>query len=159
MSDELTAKLLAGNSRALFHEDGGSLEKYEEMVEDLDRSIGKVLDALKRTGQAKDTIVLFASDNGGERFSYNWPLSGNKASVLEGGIRVPMILSWPGQIGQRQVDDTPVYTSDWTATFLELGGAEPDPAKVRPSSSSSTLDGKANGQRTSIKSLSSPPTS
>ena len=123
VSDELTARLLAGDSQALFHYDGGSLEKYAEMVEDLDRSIGKVLDTLKRTGQEKDTIVLFASDNGGERFSYNWPLSGNKASVLEGGIRVPMILSWPGQIAKRQVDDTPVYTSDWTATFLELGGA------------------------------------
>ena len=48
--------------------------------------------------------------------------------MLEGGIRVPMIVSWPGELGRRQVDDTPVYTSDWTATFLELGGAAPDPA-------------------------------
>jgi len=128
VSDELTARLRAGQSQALFHFDGGSLEKYKEMVEDLDRSIGIVLDELRRSGQEKDTIVVFASDNGGERFSYNWPLSGNKASVLEGGIRVPMIVSWPGELGKRQVDDTPVYTSDWTATFLELGGAAPDPA-------------------------------
>ena len=128
VSDELTARLLAGESQALFHYDGGSLEKYAEMVENLDQSIGQVLEALRRTGQEQDTLVLFASDNGGERFSYNWPFSGNKASVLEGGIRVPMILSWPGQIRKRQVDDTPVYTSDWTATFLELGGATADPA-------------------------------
>ena len=97
VSDELTARLRAGQSQALFHYDGGSLEKYEEMVEDLDRSIGIVLDELRRTGQEKDTIVLFASDNGGERFSYNWPLSGNKASVLEGGIRVPMIAVLAGR--------------------------------------------------------------
>ena len=54
------------------------------MVERPRRLIGEVLDALERTGQEQDTLVLFASDNGGERFSYNWPLSGNKASVLRG---------------------------------------------------------------------------
>ncbi|MEO9322164.1 sulfatase-like hydrolase/transferase [Nocardioides sp. C4-1] len=128
VSDELTARLKAGDSRALFHEDGGSLAKYEEMVEDLDRAVGRVLDELRRTGQDRDTIVLFQSDNGGERFSYNWPLSGEKASVNEGGIRVPMIVSWPGRLRGRQVDDTPVYTTDWTATFLELGRATPDAA-------------------------------
>ncbi|WP_345455311.1 sulfatase-like hydrolase/transferase [Nocardioides marinquilinus] len=128
VSDEITAKVQAGVPRALFHDDGGSLEKYTEMVESLDRSIGRVLDELRRTGQDRDTIVLFQSDNGGERFSYNWPFTGNKASVNEGGIRVPMIVSWPGRIGKRQVSDVPVYTTDWTATFLELAGAEPDPA-------------------------------
>jgi arylsulfatase A-like enzyme len=128
VSDDLTARLNAGESRALFHEDGGSLAKYAEMVEDLDRSIGKVLDELRRTGQDRDTLVLFQSDNGGERFSYNWPFTGAKASVNEGGIRVPMIVSWPGRLPQKQVDTTPVYTTDWTATFLELAGATPDPA-------------------------------
>ena len=127
VSDELTARLQAGDARALFHDDGGSLAKYREMVENLDAAIGTVLAELRRTGQDRDTVVLFASDNGGERFSCNWPLTGEKASVNEGGIRVPMILSWPGQLRPRQVDDVPVYTSDWTATFLELGGAEPDP--------------------------------
>ena len=128
VSDEITAKVKAGNGQALFHYDGGSLEKYKEMVENLDTAIGKVLAALKRTGQDRDTLVLFVSDNGGERFSYNWPFTGNKSGVNEGGIRVPAILSWPGRIGKRQVDDTPVTTVDWTATFLELGGAEPDSA-------------------------------
>ncbi|KRC53958.1 MULTISPECIES: sulfatase-like hydrolase/transferase [unclassified Nocardioides] len=128
VSDEITAKVKAGNGQALFHYDGGSLDKYVEMVENLDRSIGKVLAELERTGQDKDTLILFASDNGGERFSYNWPFTGNKAGVNEGGIRVPAILSWPGQLGKRQVDDTPVSTTDWTATFLELAGASPDPS-------------------------------
>jgi arylsulfatase A-like enzyme len=128
VSDELTARIQAGEQRVLFHEDGGSLEKYVEMVEDLDRSVGKVLDELRRTGQERDTLILFQSDNGGERFSYNWPFTGEKASVNEGGIRIPMIVSWPGQLDGRQVDDTPVYTTDWTATFLELARVAPDPA-------------------------------
>lgn len=128
VSDEITARIKAGERTALFHYDGGSLEKYREMVENLDTAIGAVLRELRRTGQDRDTLVLFASDNGGERFSYNWPFTGEKASVNEGGIRVPMILSWPDRIGARQVDDTPVYTTDWTATLLELAGAEADPA-------------------------------
>lgn len=128
VSDDITARLNAGESRALFHDDGGSLAKYVEMVEDLDRAVGRVIEELRRTGQDRDTLVLFQSDNGGERYSYNWPFTGEKASVNEGGIRVPMIASWPGRIRPRQVDDTPVYTTDWTATFLELAGAAPDPA-------------------------------
>ncbi|HVK27732.1 MAG TPA: sulfatase-like hydrolase/transferase [Nocardioides sp.] len=128
VSDEITAKVKAGNPQALFHYDGGSLEKYQEMVENLDSAIGKVLAELRRTGQDRDTVVLFASDNGGERFSYNWPFTGVKAGVNEGGIRIPAILSWPGRLPKRTVDDTPVSTTDWTATFLELGGAEPDPS-------------------------------
>src|SRR3954469_7612177 len=128
VSDELTARLKAGDRNALFHYDGGSLEKYREMVEGLDAAIGTVLAELHRTGQERDTLVIFASDNGGERFSYNWPFTGEKGSVHEGGIRVPMIASWPGRLGAKQVDDPPVYTTDWTATLLELAGAEPDPA-------------------------------
>jgi arylsulfatase A-like enzyme len=126
VSDELTARIAAGEQNVLFHRDGGSVDKYKEMVESLDHAIGKVLAALERTGQRRHTVVFFASDNGGERFSYYWPLSGGKGNVLEGGIRVPTLLSWPGRIGGRQVDDTPVYTVDWTATFLELAGTQPD---------------------------------
>lgn len=87
-----------------------------------------MLKALKRSGQEKDTLVFFASDNGGERFSYNWPLAGNKSSLEEGGIRVPSVLRWPARIEGRQVSDLPVFSPDWTATLLELGGARPDPA-------------------------------
>ncbi|MGY0025089.1 sulfatase family protein [Streptomyces sp. YJ-C3] len=127
-SAEVVRKIKAGDARALFHTDGGSVEKYTEMVEDLDRSIGQVLTALKETGQEKDTLVFFASDNGGERFSYNWPLSGNKASLQEGGIRVPTIVRWPARLDGGQVSHEPVFTPDWTATLLEIGGARPDKA-------------------------------
>jgi len=125
VSDELTRRIEAGEQDVLFHYDGGSLETYRAMVEDLDRNVGQVLRALDRTGQRHDTIVLFASDNGGERFSNVWPFSNGKGTLNEGGIRVPTILSWPGTLPGRQVSDEPVITMDWTATFLELAGTGP----------------------------------
>lgn len=127
-SAEVTRRIKAGDRRALWHEDGGSIEKYKEMVEDLDRSVGEVLKALKRSGQEDDTLVFFSSDNGGERFSHNWPLAGNKASLQEGGIRVPNIVRWPARLDGGQVSRVPVFTPDWTATLLELAGARANPA-------------------------------
>ncbi|WP_405711347.1 sulfatase-like hydrolase/transferase [Streptomyces xanthophaeus] len=124
-SAEIVRRIKAGDGRALWHQDGGSVEKYKEMVEDLDRSIGEVLKALKRSGQEDDTLVVFSSDNGGERFSYNWPLSGNKASLQEGGIRVPNIARWPARLDGDQVSRVPVFSPDWTATLLEVAGARP----------------------------------
>ncbi|MFF4327815.1 sulfatase [Streptomyces sp. NPDC048387] len=127
-SAEIVRRIKAGDARALWHQDGGSVEKYRQMVEDLDRSVGRVLEALKRSGQEEDTLVVFASDNGGERFSYNWPLSGNKASLQEGGIRVPTLLRWPARIDGGQVSRVPVFSPDWTATLLEVAGTRPHPA-------------------------------
>ncbi|MBA4866718.1 sulfatase-like hydrolase/transferase [Streptomyces sp. PSKA54] len=130
---EIAAKVRAASNQgqvlsALLHNDGGSVEKYTEMVESLDAAVGDVLAALRRSGQEDNTLVLFASDNGGERFSYNWPLSGNKSQLLEGGIRVPTIVRWPARIDGHQVSHEPAFSPDWTATLLELGGARPDPA-------------------------------
>ncbi|MFF6775856.1 sulfatase-like hydrolase/transferase [Streptomyces sp. NPDC012637] len=127
-SAEIVRRIKAGDRSALWHQDGGSIAKYKEMVEDLDRSVGTVLAALRRAGRERDTLVFFGSDNGGERFSYNWPLAGNKGSLQEGGIRVPSILRWPARIDGGQVSDLPVFSPDWTATLLELGGARPHPA-------------------------------
>jgi arylsulfatase A-like enzyme len=127
VSAGLTARIKAGERRVLFHTDGGSMQTYQAMVEDLDRAVGKVVSALRHSGQLEETMIFFASDNGGERFSHNWPLRGSKGDVLEGGIRVPTIVSWPGRLRGQQVDHEPVVTMDWTATFLELAGAKPDP--------------------------------
>ncbi|WP_421107352.1 sulfatase [Streptomyces sp. NEAU-S77] len=127
-SARLTARIKAGEQGVLNHLDGGSLATYKEMVEDLDRSVGEVLAALRRSGQERDTLVFFASDNGGERWSYQWPLTGAKFSLHEGGIRVPTIVRWPARLAPGQVSHEPVFTPDWTATLLELGGARPDPA-------------------------------
>ncbi|MEU5879423.1 sulfatase-like hydrolase/transferase [Spirillospora sp. NPDC047279] len=125
VSERITARVKAGDARALWHDDGGSLDTYRKMVESLDAAVGKVLRALRETGQERDTFVVFSSDNGGERFSYQWPLSGQKASLNEGGIRVPNILRWPARIRPRQVSRVPVITQDWTATILEVAGVTP----------------------------------
>lgn len=127
VSDELTARAQNGDQRALVHADGGSVDKYAEMVENLDASIGKVLQGLRSTGQDQNTIVVFKSDNGGERFSYQWPLRGRKGSVDEGGIRVPTILRWPAALRGGQVSDLPVSSTDWTRTLLAAAGVDPDP--------------------------------
>ncbi|MER5703306.1 sulfatase-like hydrolase/transferase [Micromonospora sp. NPDC002296] len=127
VSAELTARLRAGESGALFHRDGGSLDTYRKMVENLDRAVGQVLTALRQTGQERDTVVVFASDNGGERFSHQWPLTGGKGGLEEGGIRVPTILRWPARVRPGQVSHEPVVTQDWTATLVEIAGARPDP--------------------------------
>nr|WP_312866753.1 sulfatase-like hydrolase/transferase [Streptomyces zagrosensis] len=127
-SARVTARIKAGEQGALNHRDGGSLAKYREMVEDLDASIGTVLAALRDSGQERDTLVVFSSDNGGERWSYQWPLSGNKSTLQEGGIRVPTIVRWPARLRRNQVSHEPVATYDWTATLLEIAGARPHPA-------------------------------
>ncbi|MEV6510640.1 sulfatase-like hydrolase/transferase [Streptomyces sp. NPDC051642] len=130
---EIAAKIRAAKSQleisnALNHYDGGSVAKYTEMVESLDAAVGEVLAALRRSGQEENTLVYFASDNGGERWSYLWPLSGEKFVLQEGGIRVPTIVRWPHRIDPNQVSHEPNFSPDWTATFLELAGARPDPA-------------------------------
>jgi arylsulfatase A-like enzyme len=130
---EIAAKIRAATSQleisdALNQYDGGSVAKYTEMVQSLDAAVGEVLAALRRSGQEENTLVYFASDNGGERWSYLWPLSGEKFVLQEGGIRVPTIVRWPHRIDGDQVSHEPNFSPDWTATFLELAGARPDPA-------------------------------
>ncbi|HEY6230905.1 MAG TPA: sulfatase-like hydrolase/transferase [Pyrinomonadaceae bacterium] len=107
---------------------GGSLKTYAQMMKSLDDGIGEVLQALVRTKQASNTLVIFTSDNGGERFSYNWPFRGQKFSLFHGGIRVPAMVRWPGLTPAGRVSDQAVITMDWTATMLAAGGAQADPA-------------------------------
>jgi arylsulfatase A-like enzyme len=106
---------------------GGSLKVYAEMMKSLDDGVGKVLAALKAAGHERDTLVIFTSDNGGERFSYNWPFSGQKMNVREGGVRVPGIVRWPGVTTAGSESDQPVITMDWTATMIAAAGAKPAP--------------------------------
>ena len=108
--------------------DGGSLRVFAAMMQRLDEGVGRLLRALEDAGQSRDTFVVFTSDNGGERYSYNWPASGGKGALREGGIRVPAIVRWPGRVPAGRTTDESVITMDWTATMLGLAGAAQDPA-------------------------------
>ena len=111
----------------LFHLHGGNIHTDHRMIHHMDEGISWVMQALKRTGQLDNTLVVFTSDNGGERFSDNWPLVGGKMDLTEGGIRVPWIAHWPAVIAPGGVTSQHCMTMDWSATMLELGGATPDP--------------------------------
>lgn len=104
---------------------GGSLATYGKMVKSLDDNVGKVMQALNDAGKANDTIVIFTSDNGGERFADVWPLTGRKGELLEGGLRVPLIMRWPNTIAPGSRSAQVVASMDWMPTLLAAAGATP----------------------------------
>ena len=112
----------------LFHLDGGSQATYRRMVEAMDHQIGRVLKALQAGGLTGNTIVIFTSDNGGERFADTWPFTGRKTELLEGGLRIPTIVSWPARIPRGRTTDQVAITMDWVPTLLAAAGAAPHPA-------------------------------
>ncbi len=87
-----------------------------------------MLKALSASKLERNTLVIFTSDNGGERYSYNWPFSFQKLLLWEGGVRVPAIVRWPGVIPKERVTEQPVITMDWTATILAVSGTSADAA-------------------------------
>jgi arylsulfatase A-like enzyme len=110
----------------------------------MDDGIGKIIDALERTGQRENTLVLFISDNGGQKswhseteyrgkyadqphrvLGNNFPLRGWKGDLYEGGIRVPALANWPGRLEPGAVD-SPTHISDWLPTLSNLTGSEKD---------------------------------
>lgn len=106
------------------HYDGGTLNTYAEMVGVMDENIGKVLDALEETGLANNSIVIFTNDNGGERFSDNWPFTGIKGELLEGGIRVPLLIRWPGQIAPDSQSEQVMTSMDFLPTLVAAAGGQ-----------------------------------
>jgi arylsulfatase A-like enzyme len=107
---------------------GGSLKTYAAMMKSLDDGIGKVLRTLSQANLDRTTLVIFTSDNGGERFSYHWPFRGQKFTLYEGGLRVPAIVRWPGEVPAGGISEQLAITMDWTATILSAGQTKPDPA-------------------------------
>lgn len=103
---------------------------YAAMVEGMDKSLGDILKNIKQLGQLDRTVVLFMSDNGGLSASgrggiphtHNKPLSSGKGSAHEGGIRVPMIVSWPGVTPPGSTCDAPIIIEDFFPTILEIAG-------------------------------------
>lgn len=120
--------------------------KYDEpvaiiyaMIERMDTGLGQVFQTLEDCGIAQNTIIVFTSDNGaqlfGDQMRYHAGFQGNKGNVLEEGIRVPAIVSWPGVLPAGRVEATPVHGCDWLPTLFSLTGAPP-PAGAKP------LDGR-----------------
>lgn len=100
----------------------GDRVTYAAMVEHMDAGIGNVLAELDRLGLRDRTLVIFSSDNGGHTYSSNAPLSGEKATLWEGGIRVPCIARWPTVLAAGSTTSLPSITMDWTATLRRLAG-------------------------------------
>lgn len=123
--DQAESDRLKGSN--LRHYDGGTQRIYASMMRSLDQQIGRVMQALDAHDMTDNTIVIFTSDNGGERFSDTWPLTGVKTELLEGGVRVPAIMAWPARIRQGIDSDQVTMTMDWLPTLLEAAGAAPDP--------------------------------
>jgi arylsulfatase A-like enzyme len=109
------------------HIKGKTRRIYCAMQHCMDRNIGLLLEELERSGQLTNTLIVFMSDNGGSvevSNAINAPLRGTKGTYLEGGIRVPMILTWPAQ-WEPQVFRQPLSAMDLMATFVSAAGGEP----------------------------------
>lgn len=115
---------------------------YAAMVESLDAAVGRVLAKLEELKLSERTIVVFTSDNGGlitRGTTTNAPLRYGKASAYEGGVRVPLVVRWPGVTKPGSVSDTPVITMDLFPTLLEATGVKP--AAFNPHTGSAGRDG------------------
>ena len=97
---------------------------YLAMVQSMDMAVGKVLDALEKAGVADNTMVVFYSDNGGDKPT-SW-LAEKKGSLLEGGLRVPMAVRWPGVIQGGTETDEPITSMDFFPTFVHAAGGSTD---------------------------------
>ncbi len=104
-------------------------QTYAAMMFALDRGVGRLREYLKATAQLDKTLIVFFSDNGGAtgNASWNGPLSGAKGCLKEGGVRVPMVWSWPTVLPQQSRHDSPVSSLDLLPTFLAAAGSEPLP--------------------------------
>ena len=122
--------------RKRFHTGNEDRDTYLAMLACMDDGIGEVLKALQRTGVARDTLVIFFSDNGGAKgnAASNGILRGTKHTVYEGGIRVPFAVRWPAELPAGRVCHEPVISQDAFATILAAAGVQPPRDR--------TIDGK-----------------
>ncbi|AEL25664.1 sulfatase [Cyclobacterium marinum] len=96
---------------------------YAAMIENMDWNVGRLLKSLDSLGLEGNTIVILGSDNGGEgRVTNNVPLREGKGYIYEGGIRVPLVIKWPGKVKPNSSSDVPVITDDMLPTIVEMAG-------------------------------------
>jgi arylsulfatase A-like enzyme len=125
----------------------GSRAIYKAMVERIDQGVGMILAELAKQGLAENTLVVFSSDNGGERYSRNAPLFHHKATVWEGGIRVPCLMRWPAKLPKGKTTSQMAITMDLHATFLATAcsvvpaSAGSEPPKGGTTNNEKPLDG------------------
>ena len=100
------------------------------MLESIDDGVGLIMQKLKELGLDQDTILIFSSDNGGEtNVTSNVPLRGGKSQLYEGGIRVPLIVRWPGKIPNSETSNQQTVNVDFYPTLLEAAKIKPDKAQ------------------------------
>ena len=100
----------------------GDRATYVAMIERMDAGVGLILKVLEDAGFADNTLVVFASDNGGTKLARNAPYSGTKGTTFEGGIRVPCLARWPGHFKPGTVSTQAGITMDLTASFARIAG-------------------------------------
>ena len=130
-------------------------QKFQAMVEGMDRAIGKVIASLDEMDIANDTFVVFTSDNGpftgdNNEITSTKPLKDAKGYLADGGIRVPLIIRWPGKVKAGTTSDEPVITMDFVPTFLDLAGKSYEPKQFDGESLLPHLTQKAKLKRQSI---------
>ncbi|MFM2141592.1 MAG: Arylsulfatase [Verrucomicrobiota bacterium] len=151
--EALIAKHVARGFKRSANDEGSSTERpianYLAMLEHLDNEVGRLLAKLDELKLSDNTLVIFTSDNGGlSRVTNNAPLREGKGSPYEGGIRVPLLVRWPGKVKPDSECEVPVHTVDFYPTFIQVASAKvvlalaesekPDAAK-----SAATLDGES----------------
>ena len=125
-NDQAESERLKTVKGGLQAHDAGTQKTYAEMVLRMDMQIGRLLDALDKHRLANNTLVVFTSDNGGERFSDTWPFTGKKTELLEGGLRIPAIVRWPARVRRGVTHDQVMMSMDWMPTFLDAAGGAAD---------------------------------
>ena len=103
---------------------GGSPLVYAAMMKSLDDAVGNVIKTIDELKLSNNTVIIFTSDNGGEKFSDQGVYTGRKMQLWEGGIREPAFIRWTGKVKENSVTNQVSTTMDWTATILALAGAK-----------------------------------
>ncbi len=117
--------------------------EFAAKVVSLDDAVGKVLDTLETTNQANDTLIIFLTDHGGDPLygGSNLPLRGDKATLFEGGIRVPCVMRWPGKLSPGTINQSQASSLDLYPTFCRLADIEIDSERLDGRDLSPTLSG------------------